>query len=82
MCLAAIYWSRCDAIYYGCTAADAAAAGFDDSFLYEEMKKPLEQRTIPIVKLLGDEAMASFEAWRSTPVRSNTDMAMKKTAQE
>jgi len=27
MCLSAIYWSRCDAIFYGNTAADAAAAG-------------------------------------------------------
>ena len=43
MCLAAIYWSRCEAIFYGNTAADAAAAGFDDSFLYEEVKQPLER---------------------------------------
>src|ERR1700678_569243 len=48
MCLAAIYWARCDAIFYGNTAADAAAAGFDDSFLYQELKVPLDQRKIPI----------------------------------
>ena len=41
MCLAAIYWARCRTIYYGCTAADAAKAGFDDAYLYEELKKPL-----------------------------------------
>jgi len=40
MCLAAIYWARCRTIYYGCTAEDAAQAGFDDAFLYGEMKKP------------------------------------------
>ena len=40
MCLAALYWARCDAIFYGNTAADAAAAGFDDSFLYDEVKLP------------------------------------------
>jgi tRNA(Arg) A34 adenosine deaminase TadA len=63
MCLAAIYWSRCDAIFYGGTAADAAAAGFDDVFLYDEVKKPLGQRMIPTVNLLREKAVSSFEAW-------------------
>ena len=65
MCLAAIYWSRCDAIYYGCSAADAAAAGFDDSFLYTEVSRPIEQRKIPTKRLLGDEAMETFNTWRA-----------------
>ena len=64
MCLAAIYWARCEAIFYGNCAADAAAAGFDDAFLYEEMKLPLDQRKIPAVRLLPEEAISSFEAWR------------------
>src|SRR5688572_2969421 len=34
MCLAAIYWSRIDRYYFACTAADAAAAGFSDAFIY------------------------------------------------
>jgi guanine deaminase len=63
MCLAALYWSRCDAIFYGNTAADAAAAGFDDSFLYEEIARPLDQRKIPIARLLGDQAIVSFNTW-------------------
>lgn len=66
MCLAALYWSRCAAIYYGNTAADAAAVGFDDSFLYDEVKKPLEQRAIPIRQLLHDEALESFRAWTAS----------------
>jgi tRNA(Arg) A34 adenosine deaminase TadA len=65
MCLAALYWSRCDAIFYGNSAADAAAAGFDDSFLYEELKRPLDQRKIPITRLLADEAIESFDTWRA-----------------
>ena len=64
MCLAAIYWSRCDAIFYGNTSADAAAAGFDDAFLYEEVKRPLSQRRIPAVNLLREQAISNFEAWR------------------
>lgn len=65
MCLAAIYWARCERIYYGNTAADAANAGFDDSLLYAEVKKPLNERTVPIERLLGDEALESFEAWKT-----------------
>ncbi|WP_348268324.1 nucleoside deaminase [Edaphobacter paludis] len=64
MCLAAIYWSHCDAIFYGNTSADAAAAGFDDAFLYEEVKLPLERRRIPTVNLLREKAISNFEAWR------------------
>jgi tRNA(Arg) A34 adenosine deaminase TadA len=63
MCLAALYWSRCAAIYYGNTAADAAAAGFDDSFLYAEIARPIGKRKIPTVRLLGDEAIVSFDTW-------------------
>src|SRR5580698_8047720 len=65
MCLAALYWARCDAIFYGCSAADAAAAGFDDSFLYDQVKLPIDQRSLPMARLLGDEAMATFNAWRA-----------------
>lgn len=64
MCLAAIYWSHCDAIFYGNTSADAAAAGFDDAFLYEELKRPLSQRRIPTINLLREQAISNFEAWR------------------
>jgi len=64
MCLAAIYWARCEAIFYSGTAADAAAAGFDDAFLYEEMKRPIGARTIPAVRVLQEKAMESFDAWK------------------
>ena len=66
MCLAALYWSRCRAIYFGNCAADAARVGFDDSFLYEEVKKPLSERTIPIVRMLPEQAWESFAAWEKS----------------
>lgn len=69
MCLAAIYWARCGAIYYGNTAADAAKVGFDDSFLYDEMKKPLAERSLPLMQMLPDEAWASFKAWRDAATK-------------
>ena len=61
MCLAAAYWARISAIYYGASAADAAKAGFDDAFLYGEMRKDHSARAIPSQQLLGDEAWASFQ---------------------
>jgi tRNA(Arg) A34 adenosine deaminase TadA len=63
MCLAACYWARLDAVYYGACAADAARAGFDDAFLYEEMRKDHGARAIPSTQLLGGEAWSSFQAW-------------------
>ena len=69
MCLAAIYWSHCSAIFYGNTAADAAQAGFDDAFLYEEAKKPVEERKIPTINLMREKAISSFEAWRVSASR-------------
>ena len=69
MCLAAIYWARCRTIYYGCTAEDAAAAGFDDAFLYGEMKKPLGLRSLPVVNLCREEAGRAFAAWVESPMK-------------
>jgi tRNA(Arg) A34 adenosine deaminase TadA len=63
MCLAASYWARLDAIYYGACAADAAKAGFDDAFLYAEFRKDQGDRSLPATQLLATEAWASFAAW-------------------
>lgn len=66
MCLAAAYWARIDAVYYGNSAADAARAGFDDAFLYEEFRKVSSARALPAVQLLNGEAWASFAAWMAS----------------
>jgi tRNA(Arg) A34 adenosine deaminase TadA len=67
MCLAAAYWARLDAVYYGASAADAARAGFDDAFLYGEFKLDVNQRKLRSTQLIGDEAWASFAAWIASP---------------
>lgn len=69
MCLAALYWSRCHAIFYGNSAADAAHSGFDDARLYEEVKKHVDQRTIPTARMMAEEARTSFELWQKSPYR-------------
>jgi tRNA(Arg) A34 adenosine deaminase TadA len=63
MCLAAAYWARLDAVYFGCSAADAARAGFDDAFLYADLRKDAPERKLSSKQLLGAEAWASFAAW-------------------
>ena len=67
MCLAAAYWARVDAVYYGASAADAARAGFDDAFLYGELRKDSVDRELRATQLLSDEAWASFAAWIASP---------------
>ena len=64
MCLGAIYWARPRRVYFGGTAADAAAAGFDDSEIYEQLQLPHAERRIPMIQLMRDEAQAAFVAWR------------------
>jgi len=63
MCLGAIYWARIDKIYYANTKADAAAIGFDDHFIYDEIACDMESRKLPIVQLLRDEALKVFNEW-------------------
>ncbi len=67
MCLAAAYWARLDAIYYGACAADAARAGFDDAFLYSELRTGPAVRTLPATQMLRDEAWVSLAQWIASP---------------
>lgn len=63
MCLGAIYWARIEKIYYANTKADAAAVGFDDAFIYEELDKPMDKRKLPTIQLMSDEAINTFKLW-------------------
>ena len=67
MCLGAIYWARPARIIFAATAADAAAAGFDDAFIYDELKHPPGSRRIPMTQLLRDESLSVFSAWKRQP---------------
>jgi guanine deaminase len=63
MCLGAIYWARPKAVYFGNTRNDAAQAGFDDRFLYEELPRSLTERKIPMMQFMRDEALVAFREW-------------------
>lgn len=64
LCLSAIYWSRLDHIYYAASCEDAAAVGFDDQHFYQELRKPVDERTIPMQQALRDEAVKTLQAWK------------------
>lgn len=63
MCLGAIYWARPKMVYFGCDREDAAAIGFDDQFIYDELERDIDDRHIKIVRLMRKDALSAFEAW-------------------
>ena len=65
MCLGAIYWSRPAQVIYAATAAAAADAGFDDSFIKHQLCLPYAQQKLTITQLVHKEASTPFEAWKS-----------------
>ncbi len=63
MCLGAIYWAHLDKIYYANDRKDAAAIGFDDDFIYQELELKNEDRHKEMELLLPEEAKKAFEMW-------------------
>jgi len=64
MCLGAIYWARPAGVYYACLASDAAAVGFDDAFIYEELKLTHDKRRLPMQQMLREESLEIFSLWK------------------
>ena len=65
MCLSAIYWSRIENIFYANTRIDAKNIDFDDSFIYSEINKNLENRKIKMHQIHRDEALEAFKIWEN-----------------
>lgn len=65
MCFGAIYWSRIDKIFFANDRNDAKNIGFDDSFIYDEIQKPIEDRKIKTIIILKDEALEAFKKWQT-----------------
>ena len=67
MCLGAIYWARPKIVYFANNREDAAAIGFDDSMIYEEMSAAICDRKIPIRAISRSEALQVFNDWKNKP---------------
>lgn len=63
MCMGAIYWSRATKVYYANSRYDAKDAGFDDSFIYEQLELPIEQRQLYMRCVTVEDAKKMFEEW-------------------
>jgi len=64
MCLGAIYWAHLDRIFYANNRKDAAEIDFADDFIYQELEKPLTNRSLPVIPLLRTEALPVFRQWK------------------
>jgi guanine deaminase len=69
MCLGALYWARPRAVFFAATRHDAAAAGFDDAFVYDELALPPGARALPMRFVTHPEGHAPFAAWAAKPDR-------------
>lgn len=63
MCLGAIYWARIEKVYYAADQKSAAAGGFDDQFIYEEITKEHKARQIPFYTFDIQNKNLPFEKW-------------------
>ena len=63
MCLGAIYWAQLKMIYFANTRNDANAIGFNDSFIYDELSSPHEDRNVKMISLGRADALKIFEQW-------------------
>ncbi len=67
MCLGAIYWARPKKVFYACNREDAAMIDFDDQFIYDELKKKINERRIEFRNLMKKEALVVFKKWKNKP---------------
>ncbi len=69
MCMGAIYWARPRRVFYAGTRHTAARAGFDDEHIYDELARLPEDRRLPVIRLLAEEAHRPFDAWAAAEGR-------------
>ena len=63
MCLGAIYWARLGGLYFAANRQDAAAIGFDDSLIYDEIALDLSERQIPTLNVMRERGLVAFREW-------------------
>ncbi len=63
LCVAAIWWSKIDKMYYAATLADCKEIGIGVDGLVEEISRPVDRRTLPAERILSEDARAVLEEW-------------------
>src|SRR5690606_37251077 len=70
MCLGAIFWARPKAVYFAATRAQAAAAGFDDSLIYEQIGLAGAERSIPFYVMPVATVNEPFALWKGNVTKA------------
>jgi tRNA(Arg) A34 adenosine deaminase TadA len=63
MCLGAIYWSGIKKVVYASGRHNAAAAGFDDELIYNEISLDPSKRQVTFVQMKDNESEKIFRKW-------------------
>ncbi len=71
MCVGAIYWARPKAYYFAYTRIQAAEAGFDDAFIYDQLQLPPNKRAIPTHQVQTAVGSDPFAEWDREPSQNS-----------
>ena len=71
MCLAAIYWARIERLCFGASRKDAAAIGFDDDHIYQEVCLPVHERKLEITTISSEESLRIMRQWPTLAIRKD-----------
>lgn len=69
MCLAAAYWARITRVVFANSRCEAAAIGFCDDALYDELNRHFAERRITMEHRPMPGALAPLIAWSENPNR-------------
>ncbi|MGD9492548.1 MAG: nucleoside deaminase [Bacteroidales bacterium] len=70
MCLGAIYWARPERLVYATSKHDAADAGFDDAFIYDELELPIAQRHLKTEYSPEEPYKLPFQIWKESAAKT------------
>ncbi|MCL2523816.1 MAG: nucleoside deaminase [Betaproteobacteria bacterium] len=70
MCLSAAYWARITRIVFANSRADAAAIGFPDDTLYDELARAGGERSIVMEHRPLPGALEPMRVWAKNPCRT------------
>jgi guanine deaminase len=65
MCFSAIYWAHIGKVYYAANQMDADKAGFNDAFIYNEIKMKPENRVVSFTEVENKNKIKPFDAWHA-----------------
>ncbi len=71
MCLSAAYWARIERIVFANRRCAAAAIGFCDDELYQELSLPLAERRIKMEYHPHPDALSPLQSWFNKPGRQS-----------